>query len=66
MFIAKDILKDYNKFLCVHYDYLKVMAFHMEKILGSKLYKDPVDESVDHMPSPQQLQGKVSYSIFIY
>ena len=36
------------------------MSHYLESILGPKLYKESPDETVDHMPSPDQLINKVT------
>ncbi|XP_033911421.3 inactive phospholipase C-like protein 2 isoform X3 [Acipenser ruthenus] len=37
----------------------KVMAQHMKKILGDKLYLDPPDTEENYLPSPEKLKRKI-------
>ena len=40
-------------------EYQDKMASHMEEILGDMLYNEKVDESLEALPSPEDLKGKV-------
>ena len=40
-------------------EYQDKMANHLETILGDMLYKEPVDESLTALPSPEELKKKV-------
>ena len=40
-------------------EYQNKMANHLVNILGDMLYKDPVDENKQELPSPEDLRGKV-------
>ena len=43
-------------------EYQDKMASHLEEILGEMLYNEKVDESLEALPSPEDLKGKVSES----
>ena len=40
-------------------EYQDKMAHHLETILGDMLYKEPVDENLTQLPSPEDLKGKI-------
>ena len=40
-------------------EYQDKMASHLEEILGEMLYNEKVDESLEALPSPEDLKGKV-------
>ena len=40
-------------------EYQDKMASHLEEILGDMLYQEQVDETLEALPSPEHLKGKV-------